>query len=122
MGGPAEHNWGENHRPHASHFSPVTPADTRQPETPTAGSCPPPSSSPAPRGLPGMQIGAQQPVVAQMAENLSAMWETGARSLSWEDPLEEGMAAHSSTLAWRIPRTEESGGLQSVGPQRVRHN
>ena len=41
--------------------------------------------------------------------------------LSWEDPLEEGVATHSSILAWRIPRTEEPGGLQSVGSQRVRH-
>ena len=41
------------------------------------------------------------------------------RSLGWEDPLEEGMATHSSVLAWRIPRAEESGGLQSMGPHRV---
>ena len=41
-------------------------------------------------------------------------WEEG-----WEDPLEEGMATHSSTLAWRIPWTEEPGGLQSMGPQRI---
>ena len=44
------------------------------------------------------------------------------RSLSWEDPLEEGTAAHSSILAWRIPGTEEPGGLQSMGLQRVRHD
>ena len=44
------------------------------------------------------------------------------RSLGWEDPLEEEMATHSSTLAWRIPRTEESGGLLSMGSQRVRHD
>ena len=47
------------------------------------------------------------------------MW---ARSLGWEDPLEEGMATHSSTLAWRIPWTEEPGGLQSMGSQRIRHD
>ena len=41
--------------------------------------------------------------------------------LGWEDPLEEDMATHPSILAWRIPRTEESGGLQSTGSQRVRH-
>ena len=41
------------------------------------------------------------------------------RSLGWEDPLEEGMATHSSILAWRIQRTEEPGGLQSIGSQRV---
>ena len=44
------------------------------------------------------------------------------RSLGWRDPLEEGMAPHSSILAWRIPWTEEPGGLQSVGLQRVRHD
>ena len=43
-------------------------------------------------------------------------------SLGWEDPLEEGMATHSSTLAWRIPWTEERGGLQSIGSQRVGHD
>jgi len=47
------------------------------------------------------------------------MW---VRSLSWEDPLEEGMATHSSILAWRIPHTEEPGWLQSMGSQRVGHN
>ena len=44
------------------------------------------------------------------------------RSLGWEDPLEEGTAAHSSVLAWRIPWTEEPGGLQCMGLQRVGHN
>ena len=43
------------------------------------------------------------------------------RSLGWEDPLEWGTATHSSILAWRIPKTEEPGDLQSIGPQRVRH-
>ena len=43
------------------------------------------------------------------------------RSLGWEDALEEEMATHSSILAWRIPWTEESGGLQSIGLQRIRH-
>ena len=42
--------------------------------------------------------------------------------LGWDDPLEEGMATHSSILAWRIPWTEEPGGLQSIGSQRVRHD
>ena len=50
------------------------------------------------------------------------MQETPVQSLGWEDPLEEGTAIHSSILAWRIPRTEESGGLQSMGLQRVRHD
>ena len=48
--------------------------------------------------------------------------ETRVRSLGWEDILEEGMAAHSSILAWRIPQTEEPGGLQSTGSQRVGHS
>ena len=48
--------------------------------------------------------------------------ETWVRSLGGEDPLEEGMATHSSVLAWRIPWTEEPGGLQSTGSQRVRHD
>ena len=47
---------------------------------------------------------------------------TRVRSLGWKDPLEEGMAIHSSILAWKIPRTEEPGGLQSTGPQRVGHD
>ena len=54
---------------------------------------------------------------AQVVKNLPAVQETGVRSLGQEDPLEEGMAAHSSILAWRIPWTEESGGLQSMGSQ-----
>ena len=60
--------------------------------------------------------------VAQMVKNLLAMQETWVRSLVWEDPLEKGMAIHSSILAWRIPRTEEPGRLQSMGSQRVRHD
>ena len=58
-------------------------------------------------------------LVAQMVKNLSAMWETWVRFLGWKDPLEEGMATHSSILAWRIPWTEEPGGLQPMGSQRV---
>ena len=53
---------------------------------------------------------------------MSAMWETWVRSLGWEDSLEKGTATHSSILAWRIPRTEESGRLQSMGSQRVGHD
>ena len=60
--------------------------------------------------------------VAQMVKNLPAMQETGVQSLGWEDPLEKGMATHSSILAWRILWTEEPGELQSMGLQRVRHN
>ena len=54
-----------------------------------------------------------------MVKNQPAMQETWVRSLSWKDPLEKGMASHSSIFAWRIPCTEELGGLQSVGSQRV---
>ena len=61
-------------------------------------------------------------VVDQMVKNLPAMQETGVQALVWEDPLEEGMATHSSILAWRIPWTEEPGGLQSMGSQRVGHD
>ena len=57
-----------------------------------------------------------------MVKNLLAMRETWVRSLSWEDSLEEGMAAHSSILAWEIPWTEEPGRLQSMGSQRVGHD
>ena len=63
-------------------------------------------------------------LVAQTVKNLPTMWETWIQSLGWEDSLEEGMATHSSILAWRIPQTEEKphGGLQSTGSQRVRHH
>ena len=56
-----------------------------------------------------------------MIKNLSAIQESWVRSLSHEDPLEKGMASHSSILAWGIPWTEESGGLQSMGLQRIGH-
>ena len=57
-----------------------------------------------------------------MVTDLSAMRETRVQSLGWEDPLEKGMATHSSFLAWEIPWTEEPGGLQSMGLQRVGHD
>ena len=57
-----------------------------------------------------------------MVKNLPAMQETWVQSLGREDPLEKGMATYSSILAWRIPWTEELGGLQSMGLKRVRHN
>ena len=53
-----------------------------------------------------------------MVKNLPAVWETQVPSLGWENPLEEGLATHSSILAWRIPWTEDLGGLQSTGSQR----
>ena len=62
------------------------------------------------------------PRVAQTVKNLTAVQETQVRSLGQEDPLEKGMATHSSILAWRIPWKEEPGGLQSVGSQRVSHD
>ena len=61
-------------------------------------------------------------LMAQIVKNAPAIQETWVWSLGWEDPLEEGMAAHSSILAWRIPWTEEPGGLQSMGSQRLRHD
>ena len=57
-----------------------------------------------------------------MVKNLPGVQETWVLSMGWEDPLEDGMATHSSIPAWRIPRTEESGGLKSKGLQRVRHD
>ena len=61
-------------------------------------------------------------LVAQRLKHLLAMQETWVRSLCQEDPLEKEMATYSSTLAWRIPWTEDPGGLQSTGSQRVGHN
>ena len=60
--------------------------------------------------------------MAQLVKNLPAMRETWVGSLGWEDPLEKATATHSSILAWRIPWTEEPGGLQSMGLQRVGHD
>ena len=59
--------------------------------------------------------------MAQMVKNLPAMQETSVQFLGWEDSLAKGMATHSSILAWRIPWTEEPGGLQSIWLQRVGH-
>ena len=61
-------------------------------------------------------------LVAQLVRNPHAVWETWVPSLGEEDPLEEGMATHSSTFAWRIPWIKEPGGLQSMQLQRVRHD
>ena len=60
--------------------------------------------------------------LAQMVKRLLTMRETWVPSLGWEDLLEKGMAPHSSILAWRIPGTEEPGGLESMGLQRVEHD
>ena len=57
--------------------------------------------------------------MAEMVNNLPTLKETQVQSLDWEDPLENGMSIHSIILAWRIPQTEETGGLQSMESQRV---
>ena len=62
------------------------------------------------------------PLVAQMVKRLSTMRETQVQSLGWEDPLEKELAIHPSTIAWKIPWTEEPGRLQSMGWQRVGHD
>ena len=61
-------------------------------------------------------------LVAQRLKCLPGMQEAQVRSLGWEDAMEKEMATHSSTLAWRIPRREERGRLQSMGSQRVGHD
>ena len=61
-------------------------------------------------------------LVVQMVKCMPAMRETRVQSLGQEDPLEKEMAAHSCTLAWKIPWMEEPGRLQSIGSQRVRHD
>ena len=71
---------------------------------------------------PSEVIGTRASLGAHTVKNLPAMQETQVRPLGWEDPLEKGMATHSSMLAWRISWTEEPGGLQSMGSQRVGHN
>ena len=70
----------------------------------------------------GLSIAPLASLVAQTVKNLPAMRETWIQSLDWEDLLEKGMATHSSILAWRIPWTEEPGGLQLMVSQRVGHN
>ena len=60
-------------------------------------------------------------IVEQTVKNLYAMLETQVKSLGQEDPLEKGMATNSSILAWRIPWTEETSWLQSMGSQRIQH-
>ena len=57
--------------------------------------------------------------MAQLVKSLSAMWEIQVQSLGQEDPLEKGKATHPSIFVWRTPRTEEPGGLQSMGSQKV---
>ena len=64
----------------------------------------------------------QHALVAQKVKKMPAMRETWVRSLGWENPLEKGMATHSSILGWEIPWTEDPGRLPSTGSQRVRYN
>ena len=61
-------------------------------------------------------------LVAQIVKRLPAVPETWVLSVGWEDPLEKKMATHSSVLAWKIPQTEEPGGLLSIGLHRVGHD
>ena len=71
------------------------------------------------------RIGVEQTrasLLAQMIKNFLAMWEIWVQSLGREDPLEKGMATHSSILAWRIPGTDEPGGLPSMRSHRVGHH
>ena len=67
-------------------------------------------------------IAVETSLVALKVKNPPAVWETWVRSLGREDPLEEGMATHSSILAWRLPWTEEPDGLCAMGSQRVGHD
>ena len=69
-----------------------------------------------------LEVGNWASLVAQMVKNLPAVQEIWVQFLGGEDPLEKGTAAHSSSVAWRIPWTEEPGGLQSVGSKRVRRD
>ena len=66
-------------------------------------------------------MSARASLAAQMVKRLPAIWETQVRSLGWEDLREKEMATHSSIIAWKIPWTEEPGGPQSTGSQRVEH-
>ena len=72
------------------------------------------------RGWRKISAGVWASLVAQTVKNLPAVEETRVRSLVWENPLEKGMATHSSFLAWRIPWPEEPGRLQPIGLQRIR--
>ena len=72
---------------------------------------------PWPSAMKTQSLGAS--LLAQTVKNLPAMQQTWVQSLDWEHPLEKGMATHSSILAWRFPWTEEPGGLQFMGSQRV---
>ena len=72
--------------------------------------------------MPNILLTSGTSLVAQMVKHLTTMRGTQVQSLGWEDPLEKEMATHSNTIAWKIPWTEEPGGLQSMGSQRVGHD
>ena len=91
-------------------------ADAQTLEGEQRGAPSPSSSSPSTPSLPGISL------VAQMEKCLLTMRESGVRSLGREDPLEKEMATHSSIHAWKVPWTEEPGGLQSTESQRVGHD
>ena len=80
------------------------------------------SSSSVPKAPPLPQFYRLTSLVAQTVKRLPTMRETWVQTLGWEDLLEKAMATHSSILAWKIPRMEEPGGLQSTGSQRVGHD
>ena len=73
-------------------------------------------------GLQGIELGLVGSLVAQTVKNLPAVQEAWVQSLGQENPLEKEVATHSSILTWRIPWTEEPGGLQSMGSQKARHD
>ena len=74
------------------------------------------------RAIPPLRVLNIRSLVAQTVKKLPAMQETWVRSMGWEDPLEKGMATHTSTRAWEIPWTEEPGGLPFMGLQRLGHD
>ena len=86
---------------------------------PPPGDLPHPGTEPTSLSSPALAGGFFTPLVAQTVKRLSTMRETRAQSLGWEDPLEKEMAIRSSTIAWKIPWTEEPGRLRSMGSQEL---
>ena len=116
--------WGPSHVLGLTHSHLLPGGSVGKESTCNAGD---PSSIPGLGSSPGEGIGCPlqyswASLVAQTVKNPPAMQETCVQSLGGEDPLEKGMATHSSILAWRIPWTEEPGGLQSMGSQRGGHD
>ena len=98
--------------PHASRLGPVIPDRFEELKTISFG----------PGKGTDVHLAPQTSLGAQTGKRLSTMQETWVQSLGWEDPQQKEMAPHSSTIAWKIPWTEEPGRLQSIGSQRVGHN